>query len=308
MAELFEPSQGAPSFTELERAISSVPGVQSATVRVAPETGRGRLRLRLVPGEDARRVSWAVAATLRERFGIMLGPEDIHPMVADHDAAEEAAGADAQATGEPDLDLDLDHDLDGDLDPPPSVDELARAVADALGGLGVLDDDTQVLHMRYPIDARVAAAPEVPTDGGARRAVIRDVTIRRDHDDVTITAILSLDGRTVAAAATGPATPDGGLRAAAEATVEALRPLTGGLLHAGIDHVTMIDGAGVPAVTVGVTVTADRTRQELLGAAMLRDGPELAVIRATLDALNRRVAPWLIGPDEPPIDPGEPDG
>jgi hypothetical protein len=72
----------APSDAGLERAIALVPGVAAAYVRRSAASGSSRLRIRLAAGEDPRKVSWAVAATLRERFSIVLNPDDIRPREA----------------------------------------------------------------------------------------------------------------------------------------------------------------------------------------------------------------------------------
>jgi hypothetical protein len=37
----------------------------------------------------------------------------------------------------------------------------------------------------------------------------------------------------------------------------------------------------------------ERGEEPFLGAALIHDDPDRAVMRATLDAVNRRVEPWL---------------
>lgn len=252
-----------PTFEDLERTIASVPGVVSAQVSRSQEGGRGRLRIRLAPGQDAHRVSEVVATTLQERFGILLAPEDIQPQVA---RTVEA----------------------------PVGEDLASIVAEALGGVDA-DPDQDAVHVHRE-DAEVAPAgtPAATYRDHAPRAMIRDLIVRRHDEQVLVTAVLSLHGRAVIGQAAGLPTQAGGMRAAAEATLAALRVLTGGLLEAGIDHVSFVEGpAEAEAVTVGVTVSAQDLDQALIGAAVLRDGTELAVMRATLDALNRRVEPLL---------------
>jgi hypothetical protein len=53
---------------------------------------------------------------------------------------------------------------------------------------------------------------------------------------------------------------------------------------------------------VAVRLASDRGDEHLLGAAVVRDDPEAAVVRATLDAVNRRVEPLLIGEPDPRTD------
>lgn len=299
----------APSFEQLERTIGSVAGVAAAHV-VRGEHGGGRLRIRLEPGEDAGRVSWAVAATLRERFGIALDPDDIRPLVG--------SGAPSQASEQP-MDVSDPRSEQGAPDPPSSPsDELADAVAAALHDLATrgLDDDEggagqppmPVRHaILTPHTPDQPAAPDRSLSG-APRAIIRDLLVTRSRDQVEVTAVLGIGEREVAGEATGPASAQGALRASAEATLEALSVLTGGLLHAGIDHVTVSQGDDVEAATVVLTVLSEEHAEELLGAALLRGEPELAVMRATLDALNRRISRWLQAEaaNEPDARPGTP--
>ena len=293
----------APSFEQLERTIGSVAGVAAAHV-VRGGHGGGRLRIRLEPGEDAGRVSWAVAATLRERFGIALDPDDIRPLVA--------PGASPDLSEQPMDASEPRPDARTSVAESAVSDDLADAVAAALHDLATrgLDDDGGVdggvdgnVDGDPPMPIRHAIlTPQVPDQPGAEpgepatippRAIIRDLLVSRSRDQVEVTAILGLGAREVAGEAIGPASAQGALRASAEATLEALRALTGGLLHAGIDHVTVSQGDDVEAATVVLTVLSEEHAEELLGAALLRGEPELAVMRATLDALNRRISRWL---------------
>ena len=60
-----------------------MPGVLKAGVVASDTFGKGRLRVRLAPGEDHEHVAWAVAATLRERFGLALDPAAFRLRTAD---------------------------------------------------------------------------------------------------------------------------------------------------------------------------------------------------------------------------------
>ncbi len=237
----------APSHPELQRAIASVPGVVEASIGLASDTDRSRLRIRLAPGEDAEVVSWAVAATLRERFGIALDPDDIRPQ-----------------------------------------------------GPEVVDDDDPV---------RVATDPEPlprePDDRAltigtgtsvSRRVVIRGLQTRKEADEVDVIATLGLFGHEVAGRARGVATQRGTLRAVAEATVAGLGELTETRLRAVVDRVSHVASVEPSTVTVVLGVVDSRGGEDtLLGAALVRGDLERAVMRATLDALNRRIAPSLAG-------------
>jgi hypothetical protein len=128
------------------------------------------------------------------------------------------------------------------------------------------------------------------------RAAIRDLVTRHGHREVEVIATLQVGSRQGRSAARAIPTRRGLWRAVAEATVGALGVLTDDHLRAEVDrvHVTSHDDPAV--ATVFVTVLSDRGEETLLGASLLRDDPENAVMRATLDALNRRVEPWLRHP------------
>lgn len=288
-----------PSHDEVERAIRSVPGVAEATITRSEETGRGRLRIRLHPGEDAERVSWSVAATLRERFGIALDPEEIRPRVSEGVSqrppqepldvvdvgdttldALEARAPDESPVAEPPVE-----------EPPveePSVQEPTR------------EEPRSPAPGQPPPPAGPAPEPAADlerTNGHDRsvwRPAIRDLSSRNDGQSVTVTARLELDGRLVAGEAGGAPTTRGLRSAIAAATVQAVGELTRRPLRASVDRVS-VGGADPASVSVVVSLLSGRGEELLLGAAIVRDDIEHAIMRATLDALNRRIEPDLVG-------------
>jgi hypothetical protein len=326
-----------PSYQELERALSSVPGIVHASVAVADGSGRGRLRIRLAPGEDPEQIAWAVAATLRERFGISLDPETIRPRLQDGDppvdghgtldagsAPADAGSAPADAGSGP---ADVGPGAADDRAPAATTAQRPRAAGASSGSQlqhGEADDGhepptaapspaspTAVPPAAMARGAGASTVPVVAPDhaavtetgealscaaGPRVRAAIRDLVTRQGDDDVEVTATLEVGDRQGRAAARAVPTRRGVWRAVAEATVGALRELTDDHLRAGVDRVTVTSSDDPGMVTVVLTVLSDRGEETLLGAALLRDDPEGAVMRATLDALNRRVEPLLCPP------------
>jgi hypothetical protein len=362
-----ESSGAASRHAELERAIASVPGVTEARVTRSGSTGRSRLRIRLAPGEDAEAASWAIAATLRERFGIALDPDDIRPRVGPGDeegAAPETVTAEEAAAGEAPVPqetvapavasaetapraevgssgdraeparpetTDRSAGTDGNArsgEPARTAEliatrrRLADAVRDALAGLeqataelatvpgaGTGTEDGAPELSAVPAAPADDAAVATQTDGGPsaaalaqgdrsrfaseRRARIRHLDTRVDTDDVRVTATLEHDGVAARGQAVGFPTSHGVLRAVAEATLAALRELAGPDLVIGLDRVGL-ELASTPSIaTVVVSMIADRGEEQLLGSSIVRGDPERAVMRATLDACNRRVAAYL---------------
>ena len=330
MREVAGGVKAAPSDRELERTIESVPGVANATVERRPD-GRSRLRLRLHPDQDAESVSWAVAATLRERFAIALDPAAIRPVTApstgtsDHAQADDelpdppAPGAPPPAPPAPPA-----HDrpdpaaaaaqIDGDEGGgPPAAEEAddaehaASAEDDhAEHGATAEADDPELAVDDWPqhgeLDpVRVVREGSEPTNGhvtgeataAASRAAISHLEVHRTDTDVRVTARLEHDGRHGEGTRRAVLTGSGIGRAIAEATVDALRMLVDSPLLVGIDHVSVRHAAEPPTATVVLTLLSGRSEDTLIGAALLGGDPDGAVMRATLDALNRRVEPLL---------------
>jgi hypothetical protein len=303
-----------PSYAELERAIASVPGVIEASVSRSETTGRSRLRIRLAPGEDAESVSWAVAATLRERFGIALDPADIRP--------REVEDLEVPA-GDPDIDLVrlIDESFEGPIATPaepqpvtdgstvaqpepeaadeaPTADEVPAGpgadelVADLSAGPGASIDEGPSAASEAAASTPPDTATVVTMTSRGERAAIRNLDTSRDEREVRVTATLEHAGRASSGLAMTIPTSMGVLRAVAEATLDALRGLADGRLLAAVDRVSL--GSPVePIATVVVTMMSERGEESLIGASAIRDDPERAVMRATLDALNRRVSTYL---------------
>lgn len=287
-ADADEPIRPVPAAAELERSIASVHGVATVEVSRSAE-GRDRLQITLTPGADPESASLAVAATLRERFGIALDPASIRarPTLGEPDPATTAVGdpllapadhrtpALAPATAFPGTAAER---LSGD----PDLVAAARAAMDSLS----------------PTTAGAGAAappvgPAVPPSRARRRAAIRELVALPDGEDVTVLATLRLADQEVVGRARGLDTRRGRWRTIAEATLGAVNELTDGRLRVEVDHVTVLAFPDLAHVTVAVTVIVDRVEERFLGAAMVRDDPDRAVMRASLDAVNRRVECWL---------------
>ena len=269
---------------DVERAIRSVPGVIEASVGVSAETGRGRLRIRLSPGEDHDAVCWSVATTLRERFGIALDPAAIRPRV---DAGPDDAGPSGATPGMPSATGPRP------VESPRVVEDLERVTPEQRQ---VFEELEEAVAARLAAEAPTARSgpPVGVAAGGERlRAAIGNLVTEQGPAAVSVTATLSHGGRQGRAAVGALATRRATWRAVAEATLGALQDLTGGRLRAQVERVTVNATEDPATVSVVLAVLGERGEEMLLGAALVRDDPERAVMRATLDAVNRRVEPWL---------------
>jgi len=138
----------------------------------------------------------------------------------------------------------------------------------------------------------------------ARRASITRVEVVHTDGHVHITITLSRDAQHVAGTVRSTAGAERVLEAVAEATAAALRQLT--LRPVGLEVLQVLPEPleDPKRMLVAVRLQAGRGDEELLGASSVRGDPEEAVVRATLNAVNRRVEPLLY---EEPIVGADPD-
>ena len=178
------------------------------------------------------------------------------------------------------------------------VDEVA--VATTVGrllrerfGLGVDAERVQIVE---DAEVRVALAePEVdvPHQRLAGRPAISRMHLVSSGLDVTATVTLTSDGQTASGESRGSASQSGVQRAVATATLRAVEELSGDVARFELDHLEISHLGADRTVVVALTMLSSRGTERLTGAAAVREDVRQAVIRATLDALNRRLESLL---------------
>jgi len=111
--------------------------------------------------------------------------------------------------------------------------------------------------------------------------------------DITASVTLGLDGRSEVGESRGTATSSGVQRAVAQATLRAVELLTDERVRFELDHLDVAPTGRERTVVVGVTMVSSTGSEKLTGAAVVREDVRQAVIRASLDALNRRLGTLL---------------
>lgn len=172
----------------------------------------------------------------------------------------------------------------------PDVDEVevATAVGSLLRrqfGIGVDVDRVQVVE---DADAGALAAV-VP----AQRPAISRMHLVSSGLDVTATVTLAAAGRSADGEARGTASPGGVQRAVAAATLRAVEQLLDGAVRVELEHLQVSRLGSERTVLVTLTLLTARGTERLTGAAAVREDVRQAVMRATLDALNRRLETLL---------------
>jgi hypothetical protein len=120
------------------------------------------------------------------------------------------------------------------------------------------------------------------------RLAVEDVQVVTERLQVRAHVRLRSGATLHTGSATAAATPGGGHRAVVSATARALENVAGGLLRLEVEAAEVVqvgpDGVGV----VVVTLLADGRMDRLTGSALVREDRSDTLVRATLDALNRR--------------------
>ena len=175
----------------------------------------------------------------------------------------------------------------------PGVDEVE--VASAVGrllrerfGLGV---DAERVQLVEDMENELVDEPEDDGDDDADRfrPAIRRMHIISSGLQVAAEVTLAVGDRAALGRAEGTATQSGVQRAVASATLRAVEELLGGKARFELDLVELAPTGRERTVLVAVTMLSASGSEKLTGAAGVREDVRQAAIRATLDALNRRV-------------------
>lgn len=175
---------------------------------------------------------------------------------------------------------------------------VARSVAATLAERFDLDVDPagfRIVGDEAGSEIDGAPPPTVPGPLVARRASIARIAVTRADGNVQVSIALARDDQRVVGTARTLPDSEEILDAIAEATAVALRQLT--VRPVGVEVLEVLpEPATQPdRMLVRVLLQAGRGDEHLLGASEVRGDPEKAVVRATLDAVNRRVEPLLDG-------------
>ncbi len=135
-------------------------------------------------------------------------------------------------------------------------------------------------------ETSVVALPEPRT---SVRPAIAKMHLVSTGLDVTASVTLASGSRTATGEARGLASPSGVHRAVASATLHAVEELLDGSVRVELEHLEITPMGSERTVVVLLTLLTPQGGESLTGAAAVRDDVRQAVIRATLDALNRRL-------------------
>ena len=168
--------------------------------------------------------------------------------------------------------------------------ERVRMVEDAEMPAEAQPDAPSLVHPVADTDVapEPSAGPIVPVQRNGERPAISRMHLVSSGLEVTATVTLSAAGRNVVGESSGSASPIGVQRAVANATLRAVEQLLEGSARFELDHLEISQLGSERTVLAGVSLLSAHGAERLTGAAAVREDVRQAVIRATLDALNRR--------------------
>jgi hypothetical protein len=281
----------------LLEALRAVPGVASADIEPddRPE-GAGTLRLQLSVGADEVQVATSVNRVLREQFGLAVDANRVQ--VVEESVPMRPPTQPAAPEHEPDEDLDreLDDAIDaapprpmltavpGYVDDPAAVEPPAPPPAPAAPGLA-RTSETVAEHG--------PAGEPGPQDARPPRILIQRMQLVSAGLGVTTEVTLAWAGEPFAGESAAAATPSSVHRSVAQATLRAVESVVGGLARFELEQLEINQLGPDRAVVVVVSMLTKVGSERLTGVSVVREDVRQAVIRATLDSLNRRIESLL---------------
>ena len=166
-----------------------------------------------------------------------------------------------------------------------------------------LDPDADAAEVALAVGRLVAGAPVTsdppPRDpvlpqarSGSRPQIVR-TDVRSDGAAFSATVELTCAGRSASGTAGSALTTSGTRRALATATLHAVQGLLPQPVHLELEHVERSEAGGEPVVVDLDALVGPGGGQRLAGSAVVRDDESGAVVRAALDAVDRRVEALL---------------
>lgn len=153
----------------------------------------------------------------------------------------------------------------------------------ALATLGVEIDHRIVSVVQFP------DADSAPAQGADRRITIDEITTETKGTTSQVRVVLSWKNVSSSGEASGFTSAEGLLRLAAQATLEAVRGLLADGAWLALDHVS-IHRVGSRDIALA-TLSVGPGGVALSGSAVVTGQHTEAVVRAVLDAVNRRLSP-----------------
>jgi hypothetical protein len=159
----------------------------------------------------------------------------------------------------------------------------------------VRDVESALMSQGVSVDhKKISVALLAPENGGAPDDRTRLVGFSLSQTGRAVEARVRLEykGTAVEGAGHGPSVGAGRLRAVADATVQALQQLIKGGTVLFLDECGIVRVGTSQAATVCLLEVDGDSERPLVGSCLLRRDELESMVRATLDAVNRRLPVW----------------
>ena len=274
-------------------ALRAVAGVAAADIEPDERAdGAGTLRLQLAPGADEIAVATSVNRVLREQFGLAVDANRVQVVeesipLGGESEAEAPLQAAAEAVGEP---------LPSAIGSQPAEDLRSRPTLTAVPG-----------YREESVAAFAAPTPEVspeeqpesddriePLPARGSRILISKMQLVSAGLGVTTQVTLAWRTQLFPGESSAAATPTSVHRSVAQATLRAVEGVVGGRARFELEQLELNQLGPDRAVVVVVSMLTRVGSERLTGVSVVREDVRQAVIRATLDALNRRLESLML--------------
>ena len=273
-------------------ALRAVPGVAAADLEPddRPE-GAGTLRLQLAPGADEIAVATSVNRVLREQFGLAVDAGRVQ-VVEESVPLAPAASATASQSGPP------EPARSPVLGAAPEPATPQRPTLTAVPPYPQTPSETSLESARESAREPVgeddeALTPRLIESTRPPRILIQRMQLVSAGLGVTTSVSLTWLGQAYSGECSAAATPTSVHRSVATATLRALEEVVGSEARFELEQLEINQLGPDRAVVVVVAMLTKLGSERLTGVSVVREDVRQAVIRATLDALNRRLESLL---------------
>ncbi len=271
-------------------ALRAVPGVAAADIEPDERPdGAGTLRLQLAAGADEIAVATSVNRVLREQFGLAVdaGRVQVVEESVPFDSAEpvpaavpSASPSGMESPSAPVQPVQPQPPLTTAPQPDPARPNLTAVPEyEAVEAQPDFDDD---------LTAALVESTRPP------RILIQRMQLVSAGLGVTTSVSLSWLGNAYVGESSAAATPSSVHRSVATATLRALEEVVGTAARFELEQLEINQLGPDRAVVVVVAMLTKLGSERLTGVSVVREDVRQAVIRATLDALNRRLESLLL--------------
>lgn len=170
--------------------------------------------------------------------------------------------------------------------------QLVRDVESSLIAQGVAVDHKKI---------SVALLTPEPVEAAGGRARILSFALARSGRSVEARVRLEFRGTSAEGVAQGPSTVGGRNRAVAEATLSAVQRFIKAPCELFLEDCGLVQVGNRRVATVCVVEFDAQDERTLLGSCLCRQDEVESIIRATLDAVNRRLSLWVATAEEPGV-------